>query len=96
MAQFGAYYWENEHDSRGFPEICLEQCGALMEQARQQPAEIDLFESDCTSGSVEYEDTMLQGSPESPKRRLSILNMCTKHDVEAFSETYVFECPNVD
>lgn len=88
------FYWEIDTNERKIPDVCQKVCSKLWETAIQAGApDIDMFHN-CASFNLSYEDTSLQGGPESAERSVSILTNCDDHYQNAFSESYTFICPN--
>jgi hypothetical protein len=94
MSEAYGFYWQSDSIERSIPDVCQRICESLWNAAiLEQRAEIDLMH-DCDSFNLSYEDTSLQGGPQSAQRSISILTNCDEHGEDAFSESYTFTCLN--
>lgn len=94
MANAYGFYWQSDSIERAIPEVCQKTCEGLWNAAiQEQRADVDLMH-DCDSFNLSYEDTSLQGGPDSAERSISILTNCDDHNQDAFSESYTFTCKN--
>lgn len=85
-------YWNH---GGNIPNICVEQCESIWQDAARGPEIIDVFNEDCMkSCPIEFEDDAIQRTNDDSQTRLySILNHCFNHSVEMYASEYTFDCP---
>jgi len=90
--------WINEYvvDSDGklvpdVPDVCMRQCGELIEQAIQGRPIIDMYDKEFQHG-VDHGGHNLQRLS-FQKRGTAILSVCSIDGRDVFAEEYTFDCP---
>jgi len=75
------------------PEICMQQCSELLENAEVDGA-YDRYstDKDCWA-DIEFSHSALYEIDENGGRRYVIVDACEEHDIEVGEQDYKFVCP---
>lgn len=91
----GFYYQEN------IPEVCLEQCEPLWNQAiingqsdHEEYPDYILADPNCAHPLTEHGSSSLQSTQAGSVRAYGLTERCTRCNDEIAEDSYVFECPN--